>query len=386
MNMGFNWSSHSNIILEDETFLGRVKNLSWGMIFVVALLSFIGIMALYSAANGKIDPWASKQIIHFIMGAIMLFGIGLLNVRWLYRFSYPFYAFCVVLLVIVDLMGHVGMGAQRWINLGFFNLQPSELAKIAVAMALARYFHDIGVTGAKKIRNLIVPAIITAVPVALILLQPNLGTSLIVIFMSIAILFVAGVSIWLFILGAVAGIAAVPVAWQFLHDYQKRRVHTFLNPEDDPLGAGYNIIQSKIALGSGGMFGRGFMEGTQSHLNFLPEKHTDFIFTLWAEEWGFVGSIFVLGLYIILLAYGFWIAYRCRHSYGRILAFGLTINLALYIVINVGMVMGLLPVVGIPLPLMSYGGTVMIAVLLGFGVLQSCHLYRDAKLPRSIDG
>ncbi len=372
-------------VLEDETLLGRIRNLSWGMLLVVGILSVIGFMALYSAGNGNMNSYASRQVLHFIMGGILMFAVGLVNIRWLYRFSYPFYAFCLVLLVIVDLVGHVGMGAQRWINLGFFNLQPSELAKIAVAMALARYFHDIGVDGARRFRNLFIPALIMAVPVVLILLQPNLGTSLIVIFMSVAVFFVAGVSLWLFIIGAGAAVAAVPLAWEFiLKDYQKRRVHTFLNPEDDPLGAGYNIIQSKIALGSGGMFGRGFMEGTQSHLNFLPEKHTDFIFTLWAEEWGFVGSIVVLALYTILLAYGFWIAYRCRHSYGRLLAFGLTINLALYIGINVGMVMGLLPVVGIPLPLMSYGGTVMIAVLLGFGVLQSCHLYRDAKLPRSI--
>lgn len=375
----------NQIILEDETLLGRLKNLSWGMLIVVGVLSLIGFMALYSAANGKMDPWASRQVVHFLVGASLMFAVSFVNIRWLYRFSYPFYAFCVVLLIIVDLVGHVGMGAQRWISLGFFNLQPSELAKIAVAMALARYFHDIGTDGARKLRNIFVPGVIMAVPVVLILLQPNLGTSLIVIFMSVAVFFVAGVSLWLFILGVGAGAAAIPIAWEFLHDYQKRRVHTFLNPEDDPLGAGYNIIQSKIALGSGGMFGRGFMEGTQSHLNFLPEKHTDFIFTLWAEEWGFAGSLLVLMLYVVLLAYGFWIAYRCRHSYGRLLAFGLTINLALYIIINIGMVMGLLPVVGIPLPLMSYGGTVMIAVLIGFGVLQSCHLYRDAKLPRSVE-
>lgn len=379
-------SSMSSMSLEEETLRGRLRSMSWGMVLLVFILSGVGFLSLYSAANGQMNPWASRQIAYFIAGSGLMFFLALLNIRWFYRMAYPFYAFCLVLLIIVDVAGHSGMGAQRWISFGFFNLQPSELAKIAVAMACARYFHDIGPDRSKKILSLIVPTIMMAVPVALIVIQPNLGTSLILVFMTAALFFVAGASIWLFVLLGAGAAALVPLTWEFLlHDYQKRRVMTFINPEEDPLGAGYNIIQSKIALGSGGLVGKGFMEGSQSHLNFLPEKHTDFIFTLWAEEWGFTGSLFVLVLYALLLLYGFWISLRCRHSFGRLLAFGLTINFSLYILINVGMVMGLLPVVGIPLPLMSYGGTAMIAVMIGFGILQSCHIYRDSRLPRSVD-
>jgi rod shape determining protein RodA len=221
-------------------------------------------------------------------------------------------------------------------------------------------------------------------PFLLIITQPNLGTGLTLLFASAAVLFVAGVSIWVFILAGLSIASAIPVVWMMMHDYQKNRVMTFLNPEADPLGTGFHITQSKIALGSGGFFGKGFLEGTQSHLNFLPEKHTDFIFTLWVEEWGLLGGIILLILIGMILAYGFWISLRCRHVFGRLMAFGLMVNFSVYVFVNVAMVMGLIPVVGIPLPLLSYGGTSLLAVMIGFAFIQVAHIDRDGKLPRTM--
>jgi rod shape determining protein RodA len=261
-------------------------------------------------------------------------------------------------------------------------LQPSELMKIATIMALARYFQGVGMEDIRRMRVLIIPVMIVLAPVGLVLLQPDLGTALMIAMASAATFFLAGVSIWIFIGGIVATLAAIPVAWHFLHDYQKQRVLTFLDPERDPLGAGYHITQSKIAIGSGGVEGRGFLQGTQSHLNFLPEKQTDFIFTLWVEETGLFGGLFVLGILALIFAYGYYISFRCRHAYGRLLALGLTINFSLYAFINIAMVMGLIPVVGAPLPLISYGGTAMLAAMIGFGLIICCNVYRDSKLSR----
>ena len=254
--------------------------------------------------------------------------------------------------------------------------------KIAVVMVLARYYHNTPLEQAKRLRTLILPIIIIAVPVALVLLQPDLGTSLMMVAAGICVVFMGGAPLWLFFLGAAGAAASVPVAWHFMHDYQKRRVMTFLDPESDPLGAGYHITQSKIALGSGGVDGKGFLKGSQSHLDFLPEKQTDFIFTLWVEEWGLIGGAFLLFLFALVFFYGVMIAMRARHAFGKYLALGLSVNFSLYVFINIGMVMGLMPVVGAPLPLVSYGGTSMLSALVGFGLMMSCHLYRDSKLKR----
>ena len=366
----------------DPTLLQKVYHLGWGLIILLCLTAGVGFVALYSAAGGSLDPWASRQMVRFGIGLVGLTVVALIDIRWWYRLAYPVYFVSFGMLIIVEIMGHIGMGAQRWINLGFIQVQPSEIMKIASIMALAKYFHAASKEDMRSIRFLIPPAFLIGAPVALVMLQPDLGTSLMIIFGGAAMLFLAGASIWLFVAGGVAALASVPIAWTLMHDYQKKRVMTFLDPESDPLGSGYHITQSKIALGSGGISGKGFMNGTQSHLNFLPEKQTDFIFTLWAEEWGLMGGLFLLALMGMIFAYGAWVSLRCRHAFGRLLAFGLTFNFSLYILTNIAMVMGLIPVVGVPLPLISYGGTAMLAVLFGFGLVLSCNIHRDSKLPR----
>jgi rod shape determining protein RodA len=288
----------------------------------------------------------------------------------------------MLLLIFTEIAGHIGMGAQRWINLGFIQLQPSELMKVALVLALARYFHGRSYEEVGKPLVLIPPLLLCLAPAGLVLLQPDLGTAGMLILGGGLMFFVAGVRLWKFAIIIAGGLAAVPVAWNFLRDYQKARILTFLNPESDPLGAGYHIMQSKIAFGSGGMFGRGFLQGSQSHLDFLPERQTDFIFTMLAEEFGMAGGLLLLALYAMLIAYGLVIAVNCRNQFGRLVAVGLTGNLFLYVFINMAMVMGLIPVVGVPLPLISYGGTAMITVLAGFGLIMSVYINRDLKIGR----
>ena len=360
----------------------KLAQLDWGLIILLGAVSGIGIAALYSAAGGHFNPWASRQIAHFAIGAVVMVIVAFTDIKWWHRLAYPFYGLGLALLVLVALIGHTGMGAQRWINIGFFQLQPSELMKIAVVMALARYFHAASQHDVRHITYLIPPALMILVPVGLVMLQPDLGTALMIVMAGTAMFFLGGAPAWLFIGGIAAAAGAAPVGWHFMHDYQRQRVRIFLHPEADPLGAGYHIMQSKIALGSGGIQGRGFLNGTQSHLNFLPEKQTDFIFTLWCEEWGLMGGLALLGLFALIMIYAGWIASRCRHSFGRLLAFGLMVNFSLYVFVNVAMVMGLIPVVGAPLPLVSYGGTAMLSILAGFGLIMSCHIHRDAKLPK----
>lgn len=365
-----------------ETIFQRLKYINWGLVVLITVFASIGFTALYSAAGGNFDPWASKQIpryLVFLCGAIVL---ALIDIRIYYKLAYPIYGIILVLLLYVEVMGHVGMGAQRWINLGFIQIQPSELMKIAVVMALARYFHGATAEDMKNLRFLLVGLAFLIAPFILVATQPDLGTSLVIVFAGVSMFFTAGAPLWIFILGGVAGIASLPVAYTLLHDYQKRRVDIFLNPDKDPLGAGYHITQSKIALGSGGWEGKGFLKGTQSHLNFLPEKQTDFIFTLWVEEWGIFGGIFVLVLAAAIMIYGGWIALRCRHGFGRLMAFGLMVNFSIYVFVNIAMVMGLIPVVGVPLALVSYGGTAMMSVMIGFGLMMSCNVYKDVKLSR----
>ncbi len=374
--------SDNMLTFKDFSFGQKVAQLNWGLIFLITLVSCVGFISLYSAAGGNMSPWASKQITRFAFGISVMFFIALIDIKWWYALAYPAFIIGFTLLFIVEIMGHVGMGAQRWIDLGFMKLQPSELMKIAVIMALARFYHNTKIEDVRRFWMLIPPLGIIFAPVGLVLLQPDLGTSLMIIIAGGAIMFLAGVSIWLFVTAIAGSVAAIPIIWQFMHEYQKKRVMIFLNPESDPLGSGYHISQSKIALGSGGMSGKGFMEGTQSHLNFLPEKQTDFIFTLWAEEWGFIGGISLLFILSLIFIYGIWIGNKCRHQFSKLLALGLIINFSLYVFINIGMVMGLIPVVGAPLPLVSYGGTSMLAALIGFGLAMSCYVHRDNKMPR----
>lgn len=360
----------------------KFLHINWGLVLLICLIAAIGISALYSAGNGDFSRWAGKHLIRFGVGMFGMVIIALIDIRFWHRMSYLIFIAGFLMLIAVEVMGHVGMGAQRWINLGFMKLQPSELMKIAVIMALARYFHVKDPSDLRNVVMLIPAAILILLPVGLVLLQPDLGTSLMIVFGGAAMFWIAGAPGWLFAAGIVIAAVSAPVVWHFMHDYQKQRVLTFLNPESDPLGSGYHITQSKIALGSGGVRGKGFMEGSQSHLNFLPEKQTDFIFTLWAEEWGLAGGVFLLASFAMIFVYCGWIAFRCRQRYTQLLAFGLMVNFSLYVIINIAMVMGLIPVVGVPLPLISYGGTSMLAALISFGLIISCNIHKDSKIPR----
>jgi rod shape determining protein RodA len=308
--------------------------------------------------------------------------VAVVDIRFWIRHAYTFYAFAFVLLIGVELFGSIGMGAQRWIDLGFFQLQPSEVMKIAMVLALSRYFHGASIEEIGRPLFLVAPLLMVTAPAALVMRQPDLGTAMLLIMGSGAIFFMAGVRIWKFILVIVSSVGSIPVAWQFLREYQRQRVLTFISPESDPLGAGYHITQSKIALGSGGVFGKGYLLGSQSHLSFLPEKQTDFIFTMMAEEFGMVGGVVLLGVYTLLLIYGYAIALRARSQFSRLVAIGVTTTFFLYVFINIAMVMGLLPVVGVPLPLISYGGTAMVTLLFGFGLVMSVYIHRDVQIGR----
>lgn len=367
---------------ENMNLYDKLLSISWPFLLLITMTACVGFVSLYSAAGGSLEPWAGKQMMRFVIGMCGLIITAMIDIRIWMKFAYVIFGFVVVLLIYVDIKGHTSMGAQRWIDLGFLQLQPSEPMKIAIVLALARFFHGATAEDVKNPFFLVVPLGILALPVLLVMLQPDLGTAISLIAAAGAMFFLAGVSYWMFLVVAGAGIAAMPVLWHLLHDYQKKRVMIFLDPESDPLGAGYHITQSKIALGSGGVFGKGFLQGTQSHLNFLPEKQTDFIFTLFTEEWGLVGGLALFALLGLIIAYGYIMAFRCQNQFGRLLVAGIIVNFSLYIFINTGMVMGLLPVVGVPLALVSHGGTVMLSVLFGFGLLMSAHVHRDVKFSR----
>ncbi len=366
----------------DMTFFQKVANTNWFLVILIGLTAGFGIAMLYSVAGGDMSPWAGRQAIRLAVGVSLMLFVAFIDIRIWMRLAYPLYAVGLVLLLIVEIMGEVGMGAQRWLDLGFFNLQPSEIMKIAIVLALARYFHGLTAEDVQRFRWLIIPLFMALVPAGLVLIEPDLGTAILLLMLATAILFAAGVLWWKFALVFIAAVAAIPFAWDRLHEYQRERVLTLFNPERDPLGAGYQIMQSKIALGSGGVWGKGFLLGTQSHLNFLPEKHSDFIFTTLGEEFGLVGGLILLGLYTAILLYGFAAAFRARSQFGRLLAVGITTTFFLYVFINVAMVMGLIPVVGVPLPLISWGGSAMLSILIGFGLLLSVYIHRDIPIPR----
>ncbi len=361
----------------------KLAEMNWGLVALLTLISSIGFVMLYSAGNGSFHPWALRQMLRFAMGISILIALALVDIRFWLRYAYVIYGVALFLLVVVEIAGDIGMGAQRWINLGIINLQPSEVMKIALIIVLARYFHSLPEEAEGKLRYLLWPALLALAPAALVMRQPDLGTALMLLMVTGAIFFMAGVRLWKFAVAIGGVLAAIPVAWHFLRDYQKNRILTFLDPESDPLGAGYHILQSKIALGSGGVFGKGFLQGSQAHLNFLPEKQTDFIFTMLAEEFGLTGGLALLGLYGLVLVYGFSIAIRAQSHFGRLLALGMTATFFLYVFINIAMVMGLVPVVGVPLPLISYGGTSMLTLLIGFGILIGVNVHRDMVIGRS---
>ena len=365
---------------QSMTIREKLYNISFSYVMFIVILAAIGIVMLYSAANGNWSPWAINQLIRFGMGFAVMIVLALTDIKLLLRYAYIFYFITLILLVVVEVAGHTGMGATRWINLGFIKLQPSEFMKIAMVLVLARYFHTSSLQSIESVRGIIPPLLMAIFPAFLIVLQPDLGTALMLIFTTAAMFFAVGVQIWKFVVVFIGGLVTIPFAWHFLHDYQQNRVLTFLNPERDPLGAGYHIIQSKIALGSGGVFGKGFLKGSQSHLNFLPEKHTDFIFTMLSEEFGLVGAVLVVILNILILAYSYSFALKSTSYFGKLLAIGLATNYFMYVFINISMVLGLIPVVGIPLPLISYGGTVMLSIMASFGIILSVHINRNVQI------
>ena len=360
----------------------KFRRITWSLALVLTVIALVGVAMLYSAANGNLDPWASRHAARFGAGLVMMIGIALIDIRLLLRGAYGIYAVALAMLALVEISGIRGMGAQRWIDLGFFQLQPSEVMKVALVLALARYFHGLTLEETRRLRALVAPLLLVSAPAALVLRQPDLGTAIMLLLTSAAVIFAAGVRLRVFAAVAIAGLSAIPLAWQFLHDYQRERILTFLDPERDPLGAGYHILQSKIALGSGGMFGKGFLNGTQSHLSFLPERQTDFIFTMLAEEFGLMGGLSLLALYTLIIIYGFIIGLAAKSQFPRLVATGVTATFFIYVFINIAMVTGLIPVVGVPLPLVSYGGTAMVTIMVGAGLLMSIYVHRDIEIPR----
>lgn len=367
---------------EEMTLGQKFRQIIWSLVLLLTVTAMVGFAMLYSAANGDFDPWAWRQAVRFGVGLVLLVVIALIDVRLLLRWSYIIYAGALAMLVLVEVMGVTGMGAQRWVDLWLFQLQPSEVMKIALVLAMARYFHGLTIVDTRRLRSLLVPVLLMAAPAALVLRQPDLGTAVLLILTSSAVMFAAGVRLRVFIAAGIVAVASVPVGWQFLREYQKQRIYTFLDPENDPLGAGYHILQSKIALGSGGMFGKGFLNGSQSHLSFLPERHTDFIFTMLAEEFGLAGGLMLLGLYVLMLIYGIAISLWAKSQFGRLVAIGVTTTFFVYVFINIAMVTGLIPVVGVPLPLVSYGGTAMMTIMVGAGLLVSVYVHRDVEISR----
>jgi rod shape determining protein RodA len=365
----------------------KLLDVNWGLVLLITLIACVGFAMQYSVAGGHFHPWALPQMERFVLGVVILVVVALIDIRIWMNVAYPFYGVALLLLIATTIMGKVGgLGAQRWLELGPLQIQPSELMKISLVLALSRFLHGRAVEEVSHPLWLAIPLAMIGIPAVLVLMQPNLGTAAILGADGASLLFLAGLSWWWIVPTITAGVAAVPIAWRFMHDYQKRRVLTFLNPASDALGAGWNISQAEIAVGSGGLAGKGFMQGTQSQLNFLPEKETDFIWTVLGEEFGFAGCIAVLLLFAAVIYYGVRIAMASRSQFGRLLAFGITLNFFFYIMINACMVMGLIPVVGIPMPLISYGGTAMLTVMFGFGLLMSVHVHRQVEIPRGQRG
>jgi rod shape determining protein RodA len=365
------------------TGFSKVFYVNWALVLVVSAVAAVGFLMLYSVAGGNLDPWARDQMQRFGLGFMLMFIVAFVPIWFWRNVAGVAYLVSIALLLAVEFFGDIGMGAQRWIDLGFIRLQPSEMMKFTLVMMLAAYYDWLDAKRTSRPLWVAVPVLMILVPTALVLMQPNLGTAMMLLMVGAIVCFIAGVSLWYFAgVGVIAAGAITAVftlrgtPWQFLHDYQYRRIDTFLDPTADPLGAGYNIIQAKIALGSGGWTGKGFMQGTQSRLNFLPEKHTDFIFTTLAEEFGFVGAFSLLLLYALIILFCVASALQNKDRFASLLTLGVAANFFLYLAVNLSMVMGMAPVVGVPLPLLSYGGSAMLVIMVAFGLVQSAHIHR----------
>ena len=363
--------------------LNKLKNLNYLLIFILILLSLIGSVGLYSAADGSFHPWANKHLIRFSFFLLLTIVISIIDIKLIYKYSYLIFILCLSLLFSVEIIGVLGKGASRWIHIFGYSIQPSEIIKIFIILALAKFYHDLKF---EKIGNplfLFFPAIIIFLPAFLVLVQPDLGTAVSIIILGIAVLFSSGIKIWKFVLGILVTLSSIPFLWNIIKPYQKNRIISFLNPESDPMGQGYQLIQSKIALGSGGVTGKGFLKGTQSYLEYLPEKQTDFIFTLIGEEFGFLGTMFIIVLFFLLISICYYVGIKSIHIFGRILALGIGTNLFIYVIMNIAMVSGLMPVVGIPLPLISYGGTAMLSIMISMGIILNIDLNYNIKKLRN---
>ncbi len=365
------------------TGLSKVFYVNWALVLVVVAVAAVGFLMLYSVAGGDLDPWARDQMQRFGVGFVLMFIVAFVPIWFWRNVAGVAYLVSIALLLAVEFFGDIGMGAQRWIDLGFIRLQPSEMMKFTLVMMLAAYYDWLDAKRTSRPLWVAIPVLMILVPTALVLMQPNLGTAMMLLMVGAVVCFIAGVNLWYFVaVGAIAAGAITSVftlrgtPWQFLHNYQYARIDTFLDPTADPLGAGYNIIQAKIALGSGGWTGKGFMQGTQSRLNFLPEKHTDFIFTTLAEEFGFVGAFSLLLLYGLIILFCVVSALQNKDRFASLLTLGVAANFFLYLAVNLSMVMGMAPVVGVPLPLLSYGGSAMLVIMVAFGLVQSAHIHR----------
>lgn len=359
----------------------KFMEVDWTFCLVLAMIAGVGSLMLFSIAGASWEPWADKHLLRFGVYFIIMIALAMCDLRWWFAAAYPIYGVGLVLLVAVDLVGDISLGAQRWLQLGPVRFQPSEVMKIGLVLALARYYHGLSADSARLSWRLLIPAGMIVVPFLLVAKQPDLGTGILIVATGGAIMVLAGLDWRVIGVGAVAAAVAIPPFIMFgLHDYQRNRILTFLNPEQDPSGDGYHILQSKIALGSGGLLGKGFGLGSQSQLNFLPEKQTDFIFATLAEEFGFVGCFGVLFLYGAVIFMALRIASISHSHFGRLAAAGVTATFSLYVLINGAMVMGLAPVVGVPMPMLSYGGTVMLTVMVGFGLVQAVRVHRYTEV------
>lgn len=363
----------------------KITELDWRLVGLLAVIAGTGGAMLYSIAGGHWQPWAADHLARFGVMVVIMLCLALVHPKWWFRGAYPLYGFVLFLLLLIEFtpLGYTAGGAKNWLSLGFTRIQPAEFVKLGLVLALARWYHNHSAQDARWSWKLLIPAGMIGLPFLLVAKQPDLGSAMIIGLTGAAVMFVAGLSWRVIAAGAAAAVAIIPPFVMFvMHDYQRNRVLTFLNPEADPSGTGYNIIQSKIALGSGGLLGKGYGLGSQSQLEFLPERHTDFIFSTVAEEFGFVGSFTVLACYVAVILIALRIASLAHSHFGRIAAAGMTAFFALFVLINGAMVMGMAPVVGVPMPLLSYGGSSMMTVMIGFGLVLSTRVHRYAELPK----
>ena len=357
-----------------------IKKTHWPFILMLILISSIGVALLYSIADGQWSPWALRQIIRIVIGSIFLLIVTQIHIQFWYRHAYHFYFFCMLLIFLTLLFSREISGAKRWLDLYFFTMQPAEIFKIIVILSLAKYFHSIKLQSYDIKQRILLPFLLLLIPVMLVFKQPDLGTALIIFISGIIVFFVSGIRIKTFFISGFVGIISFPLLWYFLKDYQKSRIINFLDQQNDLLGANYHITQSKIALGSGGFFGKGYLEGTQSHLQFIPEMQTDFIFSVLGEEFGLLGIIVLFFLYIVLVLWSIKLSLESRNFFSKIFGISFTSSFFLSVFVNVGMVTGIIPVVGVPLPLCSFGGSAMISFFIGFGILLSGYNFRDYKV------